>query len=197
MKVDDKTYQKFWWFKKGSKWPTGKTDVLGDNFGDCKSSDAVCFQKLPEVKEEGLLLLAIDSEGNQFEWTFDSLNPVAHAAYKALRHGTTASKVSGATWAPRVIKGSITGSAQDTFMYRDQDGIRSFMLDDDGCDCHSTLSMGHAMCGGGCSQSYGNCKITGGVDKLSDAQMTGSAGSGHHCTGPATDYGLSLYYYAP
>ena len=29
--------------------------------------------------------------------------------------------------------------------YRDQNGIRSLMLDDDGCDCHSTLSMGHAM----------------------------------------------------
>jgi hypothetical protein len=129
------------------------------------------------------------------EWSFASSNAVAHAAWLAFTAGTVASSVSGTTWAPTVINGSVTGSAQDNFMYRDQDGIRSLMLDDDGCDCHSTLSMGHAMCGSTCSSSYGNCGISGGVDKLSDAVVTGTEGSGTSCTGPATDYGLTLYYY--
>lgn len=195
--VDGTKYEKFWWFSNGAAWPMGKKDVLGDSYGDCKSSDEVCFQKLPEVEEKGLLLLAVDDQGNQFEWKFDSSNEVAHAAFKAFRYGTTTQKASGTEWAPRVIKGSVTKSAQDTLMYRDQDGIRSFMLDDDGCDCHSTLSMGHSMCGDGCSNTYGNCMITGGVDKLSDTHVTGTEGSGSACTGPATDYGLTLYYHAP
>mmetsp|Transcript_13268 Transcript_13268/g.31673 ORF Transcript_13268/g.31673 Transcript_13268/m.31673 type:complete len:272 (-) Transcript_13268:77-892(-) len=193
--VNGKTYYRFWWFNKGSSWPKGKTDVLGDTFGDCKETDAVCFQKLPEVAEKGLSLLAIDTSDNQMEWEFNDQNPVAHAAYKALRYGTTTEKTSGKEWAPKVLKGKITKSAQDTFMYRDQDGIRSFLLDDDGCDCHSTLSMGHAMCGAGCSQGYGNCRITGGVDQLSDAQTIGGEGAGSHCSGPATDHGLTLYFH--
>ena len=69
-------------------------------------------------------------------------------------------------------------------MYRDQGGIRSFLLDDDGCDCVSSLSMGHGMCGSGCSNSYGDCSKPGGVDTLNDGS----------CNMPDTDHGLVLYY---
>jgi len=192
--VQGKTYNKFWWFTKGSSWPAGKADVLGDSFGTCDDGDKVCFQRLPKVEEKDLELLAVDDVGNQFRWKFDASNSVAHAAFEAFRHGKTTQKTQGPAWAPEVLKGSVTSGAQDTLMYRDQDGIRSFMLDDDACDCHSTLSMGHAMCGSGCNQQYGNCQIKGGVDKLSDRAETGGEGSGSSCTGPATDHGLTLYF---
>ncbi|CAE7209493.1 rsgI3 [Symbiodinium microadriaticum] len=192
--VQGKTYNKFWWFTKGSSWPAGKADVLGDSFGTCDDGDKVCFQRLPKVEEKDLELLAVDDVGNQFRWKFDASNSVAHAAFEAFRHGKTTQKTQGPAWAPEVLKGSVTSGAQDTLMYRDQDGVRSFMLDDDACDCHSTLSMGHAMCGSGCNQQYGNCQIKGGVDKLSDRSETGGEGSGSSCTGPATDHGLTLYF---
>ncbi|CAE7845121.1 rsgI3, partial [Symbiodinium necroappetens] len=193
--VQGKTYNKFWWFTKGSSWPAGKADVLGDSFGTCDDGDKVCFQRLPKVEEKDLELLAVDDVGNQFRWKFDASNSVAHAAFEAFRHGKTTQKTQGPAWAPEVLKGSVTSGAQDTLMYRDQDGVRSFMLDDDACDCHSTLSMGHAMCGSGCNQHYGNCQIKGGVDKLSDRSETGGEGSGSSCTGPATDHGLTLYFH--
>jgi hypothetical protein len=47
---------------------------------------------------------------------------------------------------------------QDSFMYRDQQGVKSFLLDDDNCDCLSTLSMGHGLCGTTFSTSYGPVK---------------------------------------
>jgi hypothetical protein len=43
-------------------------------------------------------------------------------------------------------------------MYRDQQGVKSFLLDDDNCDCLSTLSMGHGLCGTTFSTSYGPVK---------------------------------------
>jgi hypothetical protein len=42
------------------------------------------------------------------------------------------------------------------------------MLDDDTCDCHSTLSAGHGMCGSGYASSYGQGYTPIGVDELSD-----------------------------
>lgn len=50
-------------------------------------------------------------------------------------------------------------------MYRVEHGVRSFMLDDDHCDCWTTLQMGHSMCNGG--QSNGRDNILG-VDNLYD-----------------------------
>ncbi|CAJ1395034.1 unnamed protein product [Effrenium voratum] len=196
VEIQGRVYEKFWWYKKGTPWPVGKTDVLGEEFGTCEDEDEVCFQRLPsKLTENGLFLLAIDDLNNQLEWHFDPDNPVAHAAFNAMKHGTTSHFVNGAGWDPRILRGSKTANGQDTFMYRDQNGIRSLMLDDDGCDCHSTLSMGHAMCGDSCNDHYGKCKILGGVDKLSDRAETGGEGSGKVCTGPATDHGLTLYYY--
>eukprot|EP00439_Symbiodinium_sp_Y106_P033651 s2404_g4.t1 len=128
--VQGKTYNKFWWFTRLGP----PADVLGDPFGTCDDGDKVCFQRLPKVEEKDLELLAVDDVGNQFRWKFDASNSVAHAAFEAFRHGKTTQKTQGPAWAPEVLKGSVTSGAQDTLMYRDQDGIRSFMLDDDACE---------------------------------------------------------------
>ena len=37
--------------------------------------------------------------------------------------------------------GPSPNAVQDSFMYRVQNGVRSLLLDDDNCDCYSTLSM--------------------------------------------------------
>ena len=50
MKVDDKTYQKFWWFKKGSKWPTGSW-ASKVNVGCHPTSNHVLVLTM-EVKDE-------------------------------------------------------------------------------------------------------------------------------------------------
>ena len=42
----------------------GETDVLGEEFGVCNERDAVCFQRLPDVTESRLVLLAIDAWQN-------------------------------------------------------------------------------------------------------------------------------------
>lgn len=72
---------------------------------------------------------------------------------------------------------------QDSFMYRSQNGVRSVLLDDDNCDCLSTLSMGHGMCNSGFSTSYGPAQRFG-VDVLYDT----------HCQTPDPKHGLSLYF---
>eukprot|EP00439_Symbiodinium_sp_Y106_P022947 s1625_g2.t2 len=193
VEIDGKVYERFWWYRLGSAFPESKADVLQDIFGTCEDEDEVCFQRLPsKVTENGLLLLAIDDLDNQLVWSFDPENPVAHAVFNALKHGTETHFINGAIWDPRVIKGSKTSNPQDTFMYRQQNGIRSFLLDDDGCDCHSTLSMGHGMCHNTCIERWSNCKILGGVDKLSD--KADQIGLGGRC-GPASDHGLTLYYH--
>lgn len=72
---------------------------------------------------------------------------------------------------------------QDSFMYRVQNRVRSFLLDDDNCDCYSTLSMGHGMCGTGFSTSHGPSGRFG-VDLLYDT----------YCQTPDPKHGLSLYF---
>ena len=68
-------------------------------------------------------------------------------------------------------------------MYRTQNGVKSLLLDDDNCDCLTTLSMGHGMCGTGFSTSYGPANRFG-VDLLYDP----------HCQTPNPQWGLSLYF---
>ena len=72
---------------------------------------------------------------------------------------------------------------QDGFMYRSQNGVKSVLLDDDNCDCYSTLSMGHGMCNTGFSTSYGPSGRFG-VDLLYDT----------HCQTPDPKRGLALYF---
>ena len=68
-------------------------------------------------------------------------------------------------------------------MFRLQNGVRSLLLDDDNCDCYSTLSMGHGMCGTGFSTSYGPSGRFG-VDVLYDT----------YCQTPDPKRGLTLYF---
>ena len=72
----------------------------------------------------------------------------------------------------------------DTFVFRQQDGITSVMLDDDTCDCHTSLSMGASMCGDGNGWSYNGGTQTKGVDVLSD----------NGCSTPQEGRKLALFF---
>ena len=184
---DTSSWQRFWWWSPGQTWPSGETDVLKNAYGTCKLSDLYCFQRLPSwAVEDSTDLLAIDSEGTVYQWRFDSKNPTAHAVWQALRDHleTSAGKiVNSKAWDPLVLEGTKPKATQDSFMYRDQNGVKSFLLDDDNCDCLSTLSMGHGMCLAGHSTQYSTPNVFG-VDKLYDPG----------CHGPTPSYGLSLYF---
>lgn len=184
---DTSSWQRFWWWTPGQTWPADETDVLKNAYGTCKLSDLHCFQRLPSwAEEDSTELLAIDSEGTVYQWKFDSKNPTAHAVWQALHDHleTPAGKiVNSKAWDPLVTEGSKPKATQDSFMYRDQNGVKSFLLDDDNCDCLSTLSMGHGMCGAGHSTSHSKPNVFG-VDKLYDPG----------CRGPSPSYGLSLYF---
>ena len=67
-------------------------------------------------------------------------------------------------------------------MYRDQNGVRSILLDDDGCDCWSSLNIGHGMCFGGHSTNFGPVGQYG-VDSLYDPA----------CQVPRAGVGLILF----
>lgn len=51
-------------------------------------------------------------------------------------------------------------------MYREQGGVKGFILDDDCCDCNSTLNVGSNLCGAGAG-NYGD-GFGFGVDNLDD-----------------------------
>ena len=70
-------------------------------------------------------------------------------------------------------------------MYRVEQGIASILLDDDNCDCISSLNIGHGMCGSTFSSTYINAgaKVYG-VDLLSDTA----------CHSPSPNNGLTLYF---
>ena len=73
--------------------------------------------------------------------------------------------------------------AQDSFMYRMEHGIASILIDDDNCDCQSSLSLGHGMCYSTFDPKFGPAGRYG-VDLLSD---TG-------CHTPSPVNGLTLYF---
>merc|ERR1711937_533804 len=180
-------WTRWWWYNAGTSFPADKTDVFGDEAGSCSPSQAVCFQKLPGGLNEGQVeIMAADNVGTVYKWRFDPNNHVAHGAFLAMTQGTEIQHgaIGQQNWHPTVLQGDDHPVTQDAVMYRVEGGIKSFMLDDDMCDCKSSLSMGHAMCSGGCSNSYGNCDIPGGVDLLRD----------DGCEGPGSDHGLAIYY---
>ena len=118
----------------------------------------------------------VPRSGSVFEWNFGSGTTTASRAWQAFHdHSITGTGTNTGTWAPKIHAGSWSGAAQDSFQYRAQNGIKSVMLDDDNCDCHTTLSMGHGMCGGGYSSSYGSGYTPIGVDELSDDQCDGNS----------------------
>ena len=132
-------------------------------------------------------MLAVDSQGNEYLWGFSAATPVAHAAWRAfhdhevISYGQVIDKSPG--WDPIVLKGDSPEQSQDSFMYREEEGVKSVLLDDDNCDCYSSLSLGHAMCLTEHQPSHGP---TGqyGVDALYDS----------YCNVPRQDVGLTLYF---
>ena len=177
----------FWWWPKDGKWPEGVSDVLEKPFGKCRETDIYCFGRLPSAaKKDRTRFLAIDTEENVYTWRFSSGNPTAHAAWRALHdHVETPFKKirNSRTWNPTVLRGTSPRAHQDSFMYRLQAGVKSLLLDDDNCDCLSTLSMGHGMCGSGFSSRYGPANRYG-VDALYDGK----------CNTPRSNVGLTLYF---
>ena len=184
----DGNWTAFWWYDADTTWPSGETDVLAYNFGHCRPRDPYCFGRLPsEAEADSTEMLAVDSEGTKYKWSFSSnINTAAHAAWRAFHdhkiinrgdmvHGTPA-------WNPVVLNGTAPKGDQDSFMYREQNGVKSVLLDDDNCDCLSSLSLGHGMCGAGHDPSYSNVTSYG-VEALYDPG----------CHGPRLGIGLTLY----
>lgn len=184
---DGARWRAFWWYKKGSDWPGAKNDVLGDQYGSCDPSAPYCFSRLPDqLPEQGTEMLGKDSEENIYRWSFDPSNPTAHAAWLAFHdHKQTAagSVKQSKIWNPKVVAGNGPKADQDSFMYRMEHGVFSLLLDDDNCDCYSSLSLGHGMCGAAFSTSYG-VENSFGVDLLYDL----------YCQIPASSNGLTLYF---
>lgn len=184
-------WTKFWWYKPNIAWPSGVDDVLGEEFGSCDPEDDYCFARLPAwLKEDGAQLMAEDAVGTRLMWTFDPSHQVAHRVWLAFHdhietprgHADANGADALPKWAPQVLAGTMHTTPQDAFMYRTQDGVKSFLLDDDTCSCQSTLEAGATMCGAdnnGCA--YGCSK---GVDNL----------NGAGCTYATVDKGLSLWF---
>jgi len=179
-------WRSFWWYVDRTEFPMSETDVIAYDYGTCDVSSDYCFGRIPSyMVEDETSLLAIDSAGNHLMWDFDSSNPTAHAVWQAFASGieTAAGSITHSqTWNPTTLAGTWNGNTQDSWQYRVQNGVKSFLLDDDNCDCLSTLSAGHGMCGSGHSTSYGPANEYG-VDLLHDPG----------CNGPSPSNGLSLF----
>ncbi len=180
----------FWWYDSNTTWPANETDVLAYNFGHCQTNDRYCFGRLPvSASEDSTEMLAVDSEGTMYKWSFTSSNnPVANAVWRAFHDHEIILpdevKNQVPAWNPEVLNGSAPLSAQDSFMYREQYGVKSVLLDDDGCECYSTLLLGHGICHVGHNPSYSPAYHYG-VDTLFDPVG---------CPAPPPDIGLTLYF---
>ena len=176
----------FWWYDVGTTWPSNEKDVLAYEFGHCEPRDPYCFSRLPaDAKADLTEMLAVDSEGTAYKWNFSSNASAASAAWRAFhdhKEVNQGESVGILAWNPEVLNGSEPKDDQRAFMYREQNGVKSVLLDDDNCDCHSTLSLGHGMCLSNHDTSYSDVNSFG-VDALYDPS----------CHGPRSGIGLTLY----
>ena len=133
-------------------------------------------------------MLAVDSEGTMYKWIFNSSNPVSHAVWRSFHnHELILDKAvqnQVPAWNPEVLSGSAPLFAQDSFIYREQFGVKSVLLDDDNCECYSTLLLGHGICHDGHSTKWSPAYHHG-VDTLFDPKCPAS---------PPSDIGLTLYF---
>jgi hypothetical protein len=186
MTTDGGGWTRFWWYSASAGMSTS-ADMLGGSFGSCATHATTCFSKLPTVlTQTGTKLLARDGNGNVFRWTFDASNTTSNAVWRAFHDGLetlSAVQRNGNVWNPTVIAGSFHGTAQDSFMYRTQNGVRSFLLDDDNCDCKTTLQAGHGMCESSHQTQYSANGVYG-VDILNDDS----------CRGPLPGNSLEIYF---
>ncbi|XP_013396253.1 uncharacterized protein LOC106163256 [Lingula anatina] len=181
---DGARWRLFWWYKANTTWPALVSDVLQDKYGDCDASAPYCFGRLPEaLMENQAEMLGIDSADNAYRWKFNSNNRVSHAVWEAFHDHKDAQVKNVDVWNPKVIRGTAPKAAQDSFHYRMEHGVRSLQIDDDNCDCLTSLSMGHGMCLEGFSTQYGPENVYG-VDLLYDT----------YCNTPKPSNGLFLYF---
>ena len=186
--TDNGGWIRFWWYD-GKGWPSDETEVLGHPFGTFEYGDPYGFQRLPQhLSKANTELLAKDGAGNVYKWDFSDSSTTALRVWDSFFSGTQGSWADQGTWNPTVLAGSFHGQAQDSWQYRESEGVVSFMLDDDTCDCYSTLNAGHAMCGSsGWSQTYAQpdgAYLRYGVDILND----------NSCRGPLPTNSLELFY---
>ncbi|XP_022097467.1 uncharacterized protein LOC110982959 [Acanthaster planci] len=180
---DGARWRLFWWYTD-TTWPDTVTDVLQDKYGDCEVAAANCFGRLPEELEESKAeMLGTDSAENVYRWAFDPSNDVAHAVWEAFHDHREGKVTQGNVWNPVIVSGTAPGAAQDSFQYREEHGVKSLQIDDDNCDCLTSLSLGHGMCGTGYSTSYGPENVFG-VDLLYDS----------YCQIPSPTNSLYLYF---
>jgi hypothetical protein len=178
-----------WWWYTGVGWPGHETEALGHPFGTFDSSSHYGFQRLPEgLEKEQVELLAKDGDGNIYKWDFARSSATAQRVWDSFTTGAQGKwHNSGDAWNPEVIAGSFFNTDQDAWQYRESEGVVSFMLDDDTCDCKSTLNAGHAMCGATWNPIYAQpdgAYLRYGVDTLNDGG----------CRGPVPERTLELYY---
>ena len=186
--ADGGRWHRFWWYL-GYGWPSGETAAFGHQYGTFSQSSPYGFQRLPQgLTKENIELLAKDDDGNIYKWDFGNTGTTALAVWNSMYSGTTGVFANGDAFNPTVIAGSFHGATQDSWQYRVSEGFTSFLLDDDACDCTSTLSAGHAMCGGsGWDQTYAQpagAYLRYGVDTLNDGG----------CLGPIPTRRLELFY---
>jgi hypothetical protein len=183
-------WTKFWHFQPRQG---RKRDMLEHKFGACKKKDGkveyeepVCTGRMPtDLSEKDTELLAIDWNANVYKWKFNPNINTAKHTYKAFTQGRSGTgrirHLHGQNWKASVLRGSITHTSQDSFNYVECCGTWSFILDDDGCYCHTTLEAGSRIC------SSGNCNsCTYGVDFIRDQ------GCGHVANGG--NRGLTMWY---
>lgn len=186
--TDGGRWIRFWWYT-GVGWPGHETEAFGHDFGTFDSSSHYGFQKLPAgLTKSQVELLAKDSSGNIYKWDFANASSTAQRVWDSMTAGTKGAWAEGGAFNPTVIAGAFHGVQQDSWQYRVSEGVASFMLDDDTCDCYSTLNAGHAMCGSsGWNQTYAQpdgAYLRYGVDTLNDGG----------CLGPLPTRQLELYY---
>ena len=153
-------FTRFWHYdgRVTGGFPAGARDVLGEAYGACEDLNA-CFQRLPSfVPERGSEFLVTDGVSTML-FDFDDSCDVAHAAFQAFHDGVEGRIVGGScNWRPKAIQGTAPPTDGDSFFYGDSWGVKSLLLDDDGCYCASLLEAGKIACwpAGGAQNSWGD-----------------------------------------
>lgn len=189
MTTDDGGWTKWWWHDIGSApFPTSEDDMLGHNFGDFNIDSKYAYQKLPSYLNKSTTeILAKDGVGTIYRWDFNSSTKTSQSVWNAFSQGIetgATESVNAGAWNPTAISGIFHGTAQDSFMYRMQGGLKGFILDDDNCDCISTLNAGGNMCGATWNSGYGDGIFGFGVDNLYD----------NACNTPESNKSLFIYF---
>lgn len=188
--IDGGGWTRFWWYDgtTGLDWPAQEKATLGYEYGDADPQAHYGFQRLPSYLEKDQTeLLAIDGDGNIYKWDFANSSATAQYVWNSLQSGEEGRWANSGAFNPTIIEGSFFGTTQDSWQYREEHGVKSFLLDDDTCDCKSTLNAGHAMCGGGWNQTYAqpdDAEWRYGVDTLNDGG----------CLGPIPTRKLELFF---